>query len=144
PGIFARAMVIAAGPGPKQAVVFGEIDTQGCFAAYKNGPYGLEDIRAAASRATGIPAQRILLDCDHTHAGPDTLGVWGGVPTQYLAFIKRQAVAAVKAAWHSRVRSHLFFGAADARDLQTNQFDYDPNNESMDSQMRLLQARAVA
>src|SRR5437763_2290869 len=143
PGIFARAMVVAAADDPKQALVLGELDTQGCFVATKVGPYGLEDIRAAASQATGLPEQQIIFDCDHTHAGPDTIGVWGGVPTSYLAYMKAQAVDAVQAAWAGRVASNLFADEIDARDLQSNQFGYDPANSSMDSQLRVLQARAV-
>ena len=49
-------MLVAAADDPTQALVFGELDTQGCFVATRVGPYGLEDIRAAASQATGIPA----------------------------------------------------------------------------------------
>lgn len=140
-GIFVRAFVVSPDEQPAHALVLAEIETQGYFAAYQQGPYGLEAIRVGIEQYLGIPAERIVIGGNHTHAGPDTLGVWGGVPTEYLAWIKHQAIGAVADAWASRRQATLWFGTADASDLVANQFDYDPANALRDTELRVLQAR---
>jgi hypothetical protein len=140
-GVFARALVVSSGDDPAHALVLASIETQGYFVAYQQGPYGLEDIRLGASSATGIPAEQIIVGGNHTHAGPDTLGVWGGVPTEYLAYIKAQAIGAIADAWAARRPATLWFGTAEADDLISNQFGYDPANQLKEHEMRVLQAR---
>jgi len=141
PGVTARAFIVATDNNPADALVIESIETQGSFVAYQQGPYGLEDIRKQAATATGIPVERIIVDTNHTHAGPDTIGAWGGVPTPYLAYIASQSVAAIADAWANRQDATLWLATTDASDLQSNQFSNDPNNQVMDSQMRVLQAR---
>jgi len=47
--------------------------------AYEDGPYGLSDIAAQVAKdLPGLKADHILIASDHTHSGPDTIGVWGG------------------------------------------------------------------
>jgi hypothetical protein len=140
-GIFARAFVVSTDDDPAHALVLAEIETQGYFVAYQQGPYGLEDIRLGVEHELGIPAQRVIIGGNHTHAGPDTLGVWGGVPTEYLAYIKAQAIGAVADAWAATKPATLWFGTADAGDLVANQFSYDPANSLRDTELRILQAR---
>jgi hypothetical protein len=144
-GIYARAFVVSTDNDPAHALALAEIETQGYFAAYQQGPYGLEDIRRSISSYVGIPAGRIVIGGNHTHAGPDTLGVWGGVPTEYLAWIKHQTIGAVADAWAGRTQATLWFGTADANDgvddLISNQFSYDPANQLVDDELRVLQAR---
>src|SRR3954452_7267982 len=63
--IAARAIVFDDG---KKAIAIADIETQGMFAAYEDGPYGLADIAAdAAKEIPGLPADRILVASDHTH-----------------------------------------------------------------------------
>lgn len=123
-----------------------DIETQGWFAATKNGPYGLIDIRKAVEKKTGgaLPAENVVIQTDHTHGGADTLGVWGGVPESYMAFMKQQTVDAVANAFENRQRGSLWYGTAPGRDLLNNQFDYDEANKVMDSDVRVLQARDEA
>src|SRR3954463_15669039 len=95
--IAARAIVFDDG---KKAIAIADIETQGMFAAYEDGPYGLADIAAdVAKKIPGLPADRILVAADHTHSGPDTIGVWGGVSHEHLQRIHDQAVAAITAAY---------------------------------------------
>ena len=158
-GVHVRAVVIGAG---RQAVALAQIETQGGFAAYKQGPFGLVDIRrdaaaqiAALAAAKGTPtvgAGAILVDSNHTHAGPDTVGVWGGVPTAYLKFVHDQSVKAIVAAYSKLEPVELFYGTAHAGvagsaryphadPLLTNQFLSDPSNQEVDDELRVLQAR---
>ncbi len=135
-----------------------QIETQGVFAAYKNGPYGVEDIRrdaaAAATKARPSgPALRpgqIVVDSNHSHAGPDTAGVWGGVPQEYLQLVHDRTVAAIVRAYASMVPATVRFGTAkggvngkDADALISNQFSNDPANQAMDDELRVLQAKDV-
>jgi hypothetical protein len=154
-GVHVRAVVIGAG---HQAIALAQVETQGMFAAYKQGPFGLVDIRrdaAAAVAALHGPAMgagAILVDSNHSHAGPDTAGVWGGVPTAYLKRLHDRTVAAIVAAYRAMRPVDLYYGTAHAGvsgeaaypssdPLLTNQFSADPANQVVDDEVRVLQAR---
>jgi hypothetical protein len=113
-----------------RAVVFGDgastiaianVETQGMFAAYEDGPYGLDDMARSASERTGIPPENILIASDHTHSGPDTIGAWGGVTNEYLQYIHDQTVDAIVAAYNGRRAAEVRAGHSDASDLIYNQ-----------------------
>lgn len=55
----------------------------------------LAAIRDDASRLTRIPASNILVACTHSHASPDTQGLWGGVPSAYMAHVAHRASTAI-------------------------------------------------
>ncbi len=135
-----RAIVIGDG---KDAVAVADIEGQGWFAATKDGPLGLEDMRKAAAKELdgAIPADHVIIQSDHSHGGPDFMGVWGGTPTEYRQFAFSQTVAAIKAAWQDRQSGSLWYGTAPGRDLLSNQFGYDAANKVMDSDVRVLQLR---
>lgn len=152
-GVHSRALAVSDGT---TALVTAQIESQGVFAAYKIGPYGIEDIRkdaaAAATKARpGGPALgpgQILVDSNHTHAGPDTAGVWGGVPEAYLQLVHDRTVEAIVQAYTSMVPATLSFGTAkggvagtDADALISNQFSNDPANQVVDDELRVLQAK---
>jgi hypothetical protein len=154
--IQARALVVSDSAG--HTVVLASIETQGMFAAYEDGPYGLSDIAADASKVTGIPADHILITSDHTHHGPDTIGAWGGVPASYLQYIHDQTVAAIKDAFDQRQSATLSVGQSDAPDLIYNQSCSEALNQSKtpdypgpdlcatpgkDGEFRVLQAKAL-
>ncbi|MBA2324720.1 MAG: hypothetical protein H0V92_12155 [Pseudonocardiales bacterium] len=154
-GVHSRALAVSDGT---TALVTAQIETQGVFAAYKTGPYGIEDIRrdAAAAAAKARPGGpklgpgQIVVDSNHSHAGPDTAGVWGGVPQAYLQLVHDRTVSAIVRAYASMVPSTLTFGTAkggvsgkDKDALISNQFSNDPINQAMDDELRVLQARSV-
>src|SRR4051794_21763452 len=128
--IAARAIVFDDG---KKAIAIADIETQGMFAAYEDGPYGLADIAAQVAKdIPGLPADHILVASDHTHSGPDTIGVWGGVPQAYLKRIHDQAVAAIEAAYHERRPADVVAGHSDASDLVYNQSCSEAINQDKD------------
>ena len=139
-GLSTRAVVISDG---KKHIAFADMEEQGWFAATKDGPYGIVDIRHEVEKQTGgaIKAEQVTVQSDHTHGGPDTIGVWGGVPQAYRRFIMDRTVEAIVAAWEAERPGTLYYGTADGRDLLSNQFDYDPPNKVVDSDMRIIQAR---
>lgn len=133
-------------------VVMTGIDSQGYFAAYKEDPllgegYGSDGIRAAASRATGIPASHLVLTATHTHNSPDSVGVWGGGSVAankapYLALVKAGAVQAIRGAVATMRPARLLVGTADIGSLQNTvaQAANDPKDYPVDTTMRVLQA----
>ncbi len=105
-----------------KAIAIATVETQGMFAVYQDGKYGLLDMANAVAKAIPrLPADRIIIAADHTHSGPDTIGVWGGVPPTYLEHIKTQTVAAIKAAYAARKPARIRSGHSDASDLIYNQ-----------------------
>ena len=64
--IAARAIVFSQ---KKTAIAIADIETQGMFAAYEDGPYGLSDIAQTVEQKTKgkLPADHVLVASDHTH-----------------------------------------------------------------------------
>ncbi len=143
--IYARVIAIRDRSG--RQVVIGSIDAQGYSIAYQNGPYGFSDITADVSRQLHIPASNILLQSTHSHNGPDDIGVWGGVPNSYLAYVKSQTEKAIRQAVAAERPAALRWATADMTGFSGtfgsdtdhthtgDNKDYPPDN-----QMRVLQA----
>ena len=126
--IAARAVVFDDG---RHAIAIADIETQGMFAAYEDGPWGLHDIaEKVAHDVPGLPADHILIASDHTHSGPDTIGAWGGPPPGYLAYIHDQTVRAIEAAYAARRLADVRAGHSDAADLIYNQSCSEALNQS--------------
>jgi hypothetical protein len=126
--IAARAVVFDDG---NRTIAIADVETQGMFAAYEDGPWGLHDI--AESVAADIPrlrADHILIAADHTHSGPDTIGAWGGPPPGYLAYIHDQTVKAIEEAYRARRLADVRAGHSDAPDLIYNQSCTEALNQS--------------
>ena len=140
-GLSVRAFAVSDGHVP---FVIADIEAQGWFVALKNVPYGLLDMRKEVERRTGgaLPAENVVIQSDHSHSGPDALGVWGGVPDEYLRYVADRTADAIVAAYTSMEPVRLYYGTAPGRDLLSNQFDYDEANQVVDSDVRVLQARA--
>jgi hypothetical protein len=163
-GAHSRSLAIS---DKRRTIVLSQIETQGYFAAYKAGPYGINEIRKDASAsirklAAGKPgaapvptASQVLVDSDHSHGGPDTVGVWGGVPKAYLRLVHDRTVTSIVDAWKALRPATLSYGVAhggvvdqtdqypptgDNDPLLTNQFSRDPSNQVMDDEIRVLQA----
>src|SRR5262245_10826972 len=120
--IAARAVVIQ-DARTRVAVSFVTVETQGMFAAYENDPadglYAIE--QRVAARIPALPASNIVIANDHTHSGPDAIGVWGFIPRDYLDYIANQIVAAIVTAYNARRPATIVAGADDAPDMIYNQ-----------------------
>ncbi len=140
PGVQVRAFAVSDG---SSSFAIADIETQGWFAATRDGPYGLLDIRKAVQQRTGgkLDASHVVVQSDHSHSGPDGLGVWGGAPVEYRQFVVNQTADAIVAAYKGMRPGRLYYGTAPGRDLLSNQFDYDSANQAMDSDVRVMQAR---
>jgi hypothetical protein len=107
--IYARALAITNKDG--DTLLLGALENQGTFAADKQGPFGIFDIRQEVSARTGVPVDMIVVNSDHSHAGPDLIGLWGGVPVSYLQRVHDQAVKALEEAFDARRPARLLVGA---------------------------------
>ena len=157
----AHSRAIAIGDG-SHVIELAQIETQGYFSSYKQGPFGIEEIRKHAAQrinalhaGPAISAGQILVDSDHSHGGPDTVGVWGGVPTTYLRYVHDQTVRALVEAYQRLRPANLYYATVAAGvegepktypapgndPLLTNQFRNDPNNQVVDDELRILQAK---
>ncbi|HEU0132186.1 MAG TPA: hypothetical protein VFQ85_14450 [Mycobacteriales bacterium] len=115
--IKARAVVFDDG---RQAVAIATIETQGYFAAYRDGLKGLSDMARAAANSR-MPATSILIASDHTHGGPDTVGAWGGMPKAYFDLVYDRTVRAIRDAYAQRSFADVVAGHSAAYDLIYNQ-----------------------
>ena len=106
--IYARAMAVTDRKG--HALLLADLENQGTFAAYKEGPYGLWDIRSRVASDLGIPTDSIVINSDHSHSGPDMIGLWGGVPVSYMQLVADQTVKALEEAYRKRVPATLDVG----------------------------------
>jgi len=143
--IYFRVIAIKGKDG--QQVVIGSLDSQGYSIAYQNGPYGFRDIEDYIQAHLGIPADHIILQATHSHNGPDEIGVWGGVPNSYFAFVTQQMERAITQAVSSEAPAHLKWGTADMTGFSgtfgSNTDDTntgDNGDYPMDQQLRVLQA----
>jgi hypothetical protein len=129
--IAARAVVVDDGA---VAIAIATVDTQGAFAAYEIGPYGLRDVaEQVAAQIPGLSADNILIGHDHTHSGPDLIGAWGFVPESYLALVAAQTKAAIVDAYEGRRPATIVAGSDDAGDLIYNQNCTEALNQSPDA-----------
>ncbi len=77
----------------------------GYFLAYKEGEgagSGIYDMRLRIAEATGVPSTHIVVVSDHSHNGPDTVGIWGGVDADYKAITADAVVDAAIRAYTGR------------------------------------------
>jgi hypothetical protein len=107
-----RAMAVteANGHGAGHALLLAALENQGTFTADKQGPYGIFDIRMQVAHDLHLSIQDIVVNSDHSHAGPDLIGLWGGVPVSYLQFVHDQAVKALEEAYSNRQPATLLVG----------------------------------
>jgi len=106
--IFARAMAVSDKHG--HTLLLAALENQGTFTADKQCACGIWDIRQDVSRLTGVPVDMIVVNSDHSHAGPDLIGLWGGVPVSYLQYVHDQTVLALYRAYQHRVPAQLLVG----------------------------------
>lgn len=143
--IYFRVIAIR-GRGGQQAVI-GALDSQGYSIAYQNGPYGFRNVEDYIQSHLRIPADHIILQATHTHNGPDEIGIWGGVPNPYFAFVTRQMEMAIQQAVSREVPAHLKVGTANMAGFSrtfgsntSNTTTGDTADYPIDNRLRVLQA----
>lgn len=137
-----RAIAIRSGGN---VVELATVDTQGYFAGYQEGPYGITDVRdevGAFLRAHGVPSAsraNVIVSSLHVHAGPTLLGIWGPADHQlpYLKQVASAVTQALERAYEQARPATITWGRADApwvADLtiaQGNSFEGWPRDGSL-------------
>lgn len=157
--LYVRTVAIAAanrrGRPIGAPIVISAIDAQGWFSGYQAGAggtgvadYGLDQIRQAASAATGVPVANISFSSTHSHTAPDGMGIWGGAPTSYMEQVRAAAVRSVVDAVGTMQPAWLRHGTADGAayiynpiptDVPPDQYS-DPKTWPQASDLTVLQA----
>ena len=63
---------------------------------------GLPEIDVMRQRLAALGVEHVVLAMSHNHAAPDTIGVYGHYPREYIAFLQERMVAGVREAWGNR------------------------------------------
>src|SRR5438067_3742716 len=88
-----RAIAIRSGT---HVLEFATVDTQGYFAGYQEGPYGISDVRVRVAQylaAHGSPdaaSADVIVSSEHEHAAPTVIGIWAP-PSHQLRYLKSLA-----------------------------------------------------
>lgn len=137
--LYARAIAVTA---KGRGLILVHTTNIGLFASYKAQGVGIYHLRQEVARRTGVAADHVIVQADHSHSGPDTIGIWGGVPESYLRLLQAQAVDAAVKAWSARRPARIYVGTADGRGI-TSSYDNPPNLRT-DDEFRLLWADSRA
>ncbi|HJR46244.1 MAG TPA: hypothetical protein VJ927_11635 [Actinomycetota bacterium] len=130
--------------GEANTVVIVKTTAVGLFASYKpeQGRTGIYDVRQRIAEETGIPADQVIVTSDHSHAAPDTIGIWGGVSRSYMEKLARSIVDAAVEAYGKRQPAHLSVAAVQGPALDSS-YDLGPTDDAaMDEEFRVLFAKA--
>ncbi len=114
-----RAISIASGG---RVLEFATVDTQGYFAGYQEGPYGISNVRAAVAgylRHHGdrkAAASDIMVSSEHEHASPTVIGIWGPPSHQlrYLREVAARLTAVLEQAYRDARPATLSWGHGNA------------------------------
>jgi len=146
-----RAMAIGNG---HSVVELARVDSQGWFAGYQEGPYGISNVRQAVARflaghgAPGATEADIIVSTLHEHAAPTIMGIWGP-PSHALPYLESVAAATTRAleqAWTNARPATLAWGSVDASFLTTTGIANANANEGwpVDGALLALWARDAA
>ena len=110
-----RAVSIRSGD---HAVEFATVDTQGYFAGYQEGPYGISSVRATVARylrahgAPGATPADVIVSSEHVHAGPTVIGIWGPASHQlpYLKLVAGRLTTVLERAFRTARPATLSWG----------------------------------
>jgi hypothetical protein len=114
-----RAISITAG---RRVLEFATVDTQGYFAGYQEGPYGISNVRAAVAgylRRHGDPDATpadVIVSSEHEHAAPTVIGIWGPPSHQlrYLKEVSARLTSVLERAYRSARPATLSWGHGNA------------------------------
>ena len=132
----ARALAISKGG---DGLILVHTTNIGFFASYKTiAGVGIYHLRQEVARRAGVRADQVIVQSDHSHAGPDTIGIWGGIPPAYIEYMQERAVEAAVDAWTSRRPAKLYSGSVDGPGVSSS-YENEPNLK-VDERFHLLWA----
>jgi hypothetical protein len=140
--LFARGLAVTGEEGEGETLVVVTVTAAGLFAAYKPewGEVGAQAIRQGIAERTGLTASDVILQSDHSHASPDTIGIWGGVTVAYMEQLRDAAIDAGVRAVEARQPAEISVATVEGPPLRTL---YDgPPTDRADLDFRVLFADA--
>lgn len=143
--MFARAVAVTGDQGRGETAIVVTTTSIGLFAAYKDengGGNGIYDVRQQVASRIPVPADAVIVQSDHSHAGPDVIGLWGGVPTWWLELQREAVVEAAVQAYESRQPARLSVASVPGPPTASS-YSSGPNAER-DDEFRLLVADSPA
>lgn len=132
--LFVRAAAISLG---ERTVAIAGIDTHGLLRAYRRAPGHREIVDRAIAEKPQLNG--ILAASTHSHSGPDSTGVWGGLPLCEYERIAEGAVSAIAAAVDALAPATISIGRVQGQDLLRNQCDYPPH-DAVDGALTVISA----
>ncbi|HWG93970.1 MAG TPA: hypothetical protein VNU66_07085 [Mycobacteriales bacterium] len=141
--MLARAVAVTGEAGAGDTAIVVTTTSIGLFAAYKDehgGGNGIYDIRQEVARRLPVPATHVVVQSDHSHAGPDVIGLWGGVPQWWMELQREAVVEAAVQAYERRRPAHLRVASVQGPPT-TSSYSFGTNTER-DDEFRLLVADA--
>jgi hypothetical protein len=91
----------------------------------------LSSIREDAARLTRLPASHILLACTHSHASPDTQGLWGGIGDAYRTHIAHRAASATWEAYQALAPSETVAATSSLGGVVRNRRGWPETDETL-------------
>ena len=148
--MFARAVAITGDGGAGDTAIIVTTTSVGLFAAYKSttegghGETGIYDIRQRIAEQIGsIDATDVVIQSDHSHAGPDVIGIWGGVPTWFMEMQRDRIVQAAVAAYAARRPATIRVASVPGTEFPTQSSYESGPNAGHDDEFRLMVADAA-
>ena len=141
--MFARAVAFTGDRGAGDTAIVITTTSIGLFVAYKpenGGGNGIYDIRQEIAQRIPVPADHVVVQSDHSHAGPDVIGLWGGVPEWYMELQRKAVVDAAVQAYEARQPARLSVASVGGPPTKSS---YSTGvNAERDDEFRLLVAEA--
>src|SRR3954468_13046890 len=106
----------------RDAVAFAIVDSQGWFAGYQEGPYGVTEARQAAAGELAklgydVGPGNLIVSSTHSHAAPTIMGIWGPTDPKSLERVHDATVQAIVAAAQHTHRAELWTAQGSIRSL---------------------------
>lgn len=133
--LYSRALAVGDG---RNGMVLIHTTNVGFFASYKTAGLGIYHLRQEVAERTGLAADQVIVQADHSHHGPDTIGIWGGVPPEYLERMQNAAIDAGVRAWEARKPARIYVGTADGTGVTSSYRN--PPNVGTDDEFRMMWA----
>ena len=144
--LVSSAVSVTGEGGTGETLIIAKTTAVGLFASYKEeqGKTGTYDIRQRIAQRTGVPADQVVITSDHSHAAPDTIGIWGGVSRQVMERLADSVVEAAVAAHSARQPARIFVAAVKGPELDSSYAKPPTDNQAMDEEFRALFAETPA
>lgn len=104
----------------------------------------LNKIRDIAHDKTQIPKEHLFIGVTHTHAGPDLMGLWGGVSKSYKETVINEVVESIVEAYQNRQPSRLYISENQADNYNRRGLKITDNHLSVIDAISLMNGNRIA